>query len=72
MKQWKKRGWKKADNQTPKNLDLLKELDRLLNTRIVCIKHVTAHTKRQDHDSKFNALADKLAVQASGSLSLRD
>lgn len=68
MKQWKQRGWKKADNQTPKNLDLLKQLDIMLTTRKVHLKHVAAHTGRQDHDSRFNALADRLAVKASESV----
>ncbi len=68
MRQWKQRGWKKADNQIPKNLDILKVLDALLTTRTVYLRHVAAHSGRKDHDSIYNAIADELAVRASNSI----
>ena len=61
MKQWKRRGWKKADNQVPSNLDLLLQLDKLLEGRNVTVKHVRAHTMKTDEDSLMNARADALA-----------
>ena len=61
MKQWKRRGWKKADNQIPSNLDLLLQLDNLLEGRNVTVKHVRAHTMKTDEDSLMNARADALA-----------
>ena len=61
MRQWKPRGWKKADNQIAANLDLLIVLDGLLQTRKVRVTHVRAHTMRTDFDSRMNAEADALA-----------
>lgn len=61
MKQWKVRGWKKADNQVAANLDLLIHLDNLLQIRNVIVRHVRAHTMRTDQDSIMNAKADTLA-----------
>ena len=61
MRQWKIRGWKKADNQVAANLDLLIILDELLQTRKVTVTHVRAHTMRTDVDSRMNAQADALA-----------
>ena len=66
MRGWKSRGWKKADGNTPKNLDLLKSLDALLSKRKkVSLEHVRAHTGRRDSESLYNALADQLARDAS-------
>lgn len=67
LRAWKARGWKKADNQIPKNLDILKILDSLLAHRRVYIRHVAAHTGRSDPDSVYNAMADTLAKQAANS-----
>ena len=61
MKQWKRRGWMKADNQVPANLDLLIMLDKLLTERNVTVRHVRAHTMKTDDDSLMNARADALA-----------
>ncbi len=61
LKQWKRRGWKKADNQIPSNLDLLLQLDKMLDGRNVTVKHVRAHTLKTDEDSLMNARADALA-----------
>lgn len=64
MKTWKAKGWKKYDGRTPKNLDLLKILDKLMTGRCVTVEHVKAHTGGKDHDSYFNDIADSLARNA--------
>lgn len=68
MPTWKRNGWKKADGQTVSNLDLLKTLDELRSTRKLVLKHVRAHTGRQDWESIFNDKVDRLAR---GALSIR-
>lgn len=65
MQGWKRKGWTKADGRPVKNLDLVKQIDTLLKTRKVFVRHVRAHTNRSDFCSKWNAVADKLAKQAS-------
>lgn len=65
MPGWKRRGWIKADGKPVKNLDLVKRIDELLKTRRVLVRHVRAHTKRQDYGSRWNDAADKLAKRAS-------
>ncbi len=65
MPGWKRRGWIKADGKPVKNLDLVKKIDELLKTRRVLVRHVRAHTKRQDYSSRWNDAADKLAKRAS-------
>ena len=65
MPGWKRRGWIKADGKPVKNLDLVKRIDELIKTRRVLVRHVRAHTKRQDYSSRWNDAADKLAKRAS-------
>lgn len=65
MSGWKRRGWMKADGKPVKNLDLVKRIDELLKTRRVLVRHVRAHTNRQDYSSRWNDAADKLAKLAS-------
>ncbi len=61
---WKAKGWKKADGQPVKNIDLLKSLDECMKNRVVIFKHVKAHTGKTDWASLNNDIADKLAKQA--------
>ena len=64
MKTWKARGWIKADRQPVKNLDLVKQLDTLTSRRQVIMRHVRAHTNKDDFQSKWNDKADKMARKA--------
>jgi ribonuclease HI len=64
LHKWKQAGWKKSDGKTPLNLDLLKTLDIGMQGRKLRLQHVRAHTNRQDPDSKYNAMADRLAKSA--------
>lgn len=62
LKGWKERGWKKKDNTTPKNLDLLREIDTLVIP--FQLKWNPAHTGGQDYFSLNNAKVDRMAVEA--------
>lgn len=59
--EWRDRGWKKADGNQVKNLDLVKELHSLLNTRPMRFMYVPAHTGGDDWKSRWNSVADELA-----------
>lgn len=61
MSGWKQKGWKKYDNKPIKNLDLVKKIDELKAKRKVILRHVRAHTGRDDYYSKWNDVADRLA-----------
>ena len=73
-KNWKKNNCKKADNKPIQNLELVKKLYYLAKNLKVGFKHVKAHTSSPDKDSDEyfewygNYMADKLAVQASPSI----
>nr|MCE3238530.1 rnhA [Gammaproteobacteria bacterium] len=56
---WKKRHWKKSDNQPVKNVDLWQELDRQTQRH-----HVSWHWVKGHNGHIENELADKLANQA--------
>jgi len=56
MPNWKKRGWKTADNKPVKNMDLWQELDRLCATHTVSWQWVKGHS-----GDKSNERADALA-----------
>ena len=70
-KNWKKNDWKRADNKSIQNLELIKKLYYLSKNLKVGYKHVKAHTSppNEDSDEYFewygNYMADKLAVQGS-------
>ena len=53
---WKKNGWKTANKQDVKNIDLWKNLDKLNQKKNVQWKWVKGHS-----DSKYNNMADELA-----------
>lgn len=60
---WKRNGWRKADGAPVMNADLVRAVDERVRGRArVEFVHVRAHTGRADRDSRFNALADELAV----------
>jgi ribonuclease HI len=61
---WKAKGWKKADNTPVKNVDLLKQLDDLIKTRVIVFRHVKAHTGKKDWASVHNDMADQMAKAA--------
>ncbi len=56
---WKKRHWKKSDNQPVKNVDLWQELDRQTQRH-----HVSWHWVKGHNGHIENELADRLANQA--------
>ena len=65
MPTWKKRGWRKSDNQPVANLDLLQQLDILMQHRpFTRITHVKAHTRQTDWKSIQNDRVDKAARSA--------
>jgi ribonuclease HI len=53
---WKSRGWKKADNKVPENVELWRELDELNNSLNVKYHWVKGHA-----GNKYNERADELA-----------
>lgn len=59
---WKENGWK-SGNKSVMNQDIIKVIDSLIskhNGNIV-FKHIRAHTKLTDFESKCNEIVDKLA-----------
>lgn len=66
MPSWKKAGWRKRGGPIA-NLDLVKRIDSLLETRPVELIWVPAHTGASDFYSVWNAEADRLATAAVGS-----
>jgi ribonuclease HI len=69
-KKWEKNNWKKADNKSIQNEDLVKKLYYLAINLNVKFSHVKAHTTAPAIDSPNyadwfgNFMADKLAVEA--------
>ena len=58
MFSWKKNNWKKANNQSPENLDLIKPFFNYLKSgNIVELKKVKGHA-----ENKWNNMADQLAT----------
>jgi ribonuclease HI len=59
---WKSRGWKKADNKTPENLELWQELDVLKNSFMqvewVWVKGHAGHPQNEYCDRKANEVMD--------------
>lgn len=56
---WKKNGWKTANKQPVKNLELWQELDALTANHQITWKWVKGHS-----GNKYNEIADQLAVNA--------
>jgi len=60
MFNWASKGWKKADNKEPENLDLVKSLYQLMQfERAIKIVKIKGHNGHE-----FNELADDLATRA--------
>lgn len=61
---WKKRGWKKSDGKTPENLELWKELDRLVaiqkDLKILKIKGHAGHEGNERADELANIAMDEV------------
>lgn len=58
---WKRNGWRRADKKPVKNVDLIIIIDQLIAKRVTIVRHVRAHTGKNDYFSKWNDVADKLA-----------
>ena len=59
---WKKRGWKKADNKAPENLDLWKNLDQLsqnYNLVFNWVKGHAGHAQNEHVDQLANDVLDE-------------
>jgi len=61
IKQWKKNGWKTANNKDVLNKDLLLIIDDLMKLRKIEFIHVLAHTNKNDLTSKWNDIVDREA-----------
>ena len=60
MFNWASKGWKKADNKEPENLDLVKILYQLMQfERAIKVKKIKGHNGHE-----FNEMADDLATRA--------
>jgi ribonuclease HI len=63
---WKSRGWKKADNKAPENLDLWQELDSVRNSFMeiewVWVKGHGGHPQNEYCDRKANEVMDENIV----------
>ena len=60
MFNWASKGWKKADNKEPENLDLVKTLYQLMQfERAIKVKKIKGHNGHE-----FNEMADNLATRA--------
>jgi ribonuclease HI len=67
MPNWKRNGWKTANKQPVKNVDLLKSIDAHLQRHShVFFHHVRAHTNNTDPHSLGNDQADLLAKSTIG------
>jgi ribonuclease HI len=64
VKGWKGRGWKKPDGKTPENLELWKELDRLvglqMDLQILKIKGHAGHDGNERADQLANKAMDEV------------
>ena len=62
---WIRKGWKTTDGKPVKHRELLEKiLDTLKSFDSWSITHVAAHTGKTDEHSKWNDVADRMAVKA--------
>lgn len=61
ISRWRTNGWKNSANKPVSNIDLVKELDALTQSRKCVFHHVKAHTNDDTWEAKNNALADEMA-----------
>lgn len=66
---WRRNGYKKADGQPVKNLDLVKAIEAAMAARPTSFRHVRAHTGGQTWEAINNDKVDRLARAASGAKS---
>lgn len=63
---WKRRGWKKADNKAPENLDLWKELDAIThkfpNLHLIWVKGHAGHPQNEHVDRLANRALDEAGL----------
>lgn len=62
---WRKKGWVKMNGTPVANQDLCKRMIEACDERAIVVKHVKAHTGKEDADSVGNDHADRLAREAS-------
>jgi ribonuclease HI len=62
-KKWSLNGWLKADKRPVENRDIIEPLYKFYSMywRQIIMKHVRAHTGRQDEHSKANDIVDQMA-----------
>ena len=68
MHGWKRNGWRKSDGSAVANVDLLHELDMYMAHRKVSLKHVKAHTGKQNWEARYNDKVDRLARSVTSSI----
>lgn len=75
-KKWIRNGWKTTTGKTPAHAELVQKILELLKGfESWTITHVPAHSGKTDEHSKWNDVADRLAVKAlevSGPVSITD
>lgn len=63
---WKKRGWKKADNKPPENLELWQQLDAIVlrypNLHLVWVKGHSGHPQNEHVDRLANRALDEAGL----------
>src|SRR5579872_5166996 len=62
---WKKNGWKTTNGGDVSNREYIELINKYNEKYHITYTHVAAHTNKRDANSKANAKADKLAVDAS-------
>lgn len=64
IEQWKSNGWRRRDNKPLSNVDILEEIYAHSRDRNIVVRHVEAHTNKNDWASKWNANVDQAAKEA--------
>lgn len=70
VRQWENNDWKKSNNKTVENLDLIMDLREKLKSKFVIFKHVKSHQNEPKKDDLNychwfgNKMADELALTA--------
>lgn len=62
---WRSNGYKKADGQPVKNLDLVKAIEQAMALRPIVFRHVRAHTGAKTWEAIQNDKVDRLARSTS-------
>lgn len=70
IKNWKKNNWKTANGKDVKNVDIIKNIDKLIKNfeGMVVFEHVRSHTGNLDDISRWNDKADELAKEGANSI----